>query len=84
MIRVTIELIPHGLESEAEHLHTIEIANDGSGTPERGVYKARVGRRGVRSVFIKPWREKVLAGFPRRSKNAVHLLARVLKNLGYS
>lgn len=38
MLRVTVQLIPHGDESRARTLGVMEIANDGTGTTESGSY----------------------------------------------
>lgn len=38
MIRVTVELVPHGDESRKETIATGLIANDGNGTPRYGSY----------------------------------------------
>lgn len=38
MIRVTVELIPHGDESKARMLGVMEIANDGTGDLDIGHY----------------------------------------------
>lgn len=38
MIRVTVELLPHGSESGKRTLGTLDIANDGSGNEEFGNY----------------------------------------------
>lgn len=38
MIRITVQLIPHGDESKARNLGTMEIANDGAGTLDVGDY----------------------------------------------
>lgn len=54
MIRVTVELIPHGDELRKRTLGTLEIANDGTGTENVGSYSGvlraeytpSVGRRG--------------------------------------
>lgn len=42
MIRVTIEKLPFGDESAKETLHTIIIANDGTGNARRGNYNVRL------------------------------------------
>ncbi len=39
MLRCTIELIPRGDESRKRTLGIVEIANDGTGTPEVGNYR---------------------------------------------
>lgn len=38
MIRVTVELIPHGMESKKRTIATMEIENDGTGNSEVGNY----------------------------------------------
>ena len=40
MLRVTIELVPHGDESRAKRIGEMIIANDSTGSYERGNYKA--------------------------------------------
>ena len=43
MIRITVELVPHGDESRARVLAHGIIANDGTGTLERGNYNFVLG-----------------------------------------
>jgi hypothetical protein len=38
MLRVTIELVPHGIEAAARPIATLLLANDGEGTYESGNY----------------------------------------------
>jgi len=38
MIRVTVELVPHGVESRKREIGRLEIANDGTGDEETGNY----------------------------------------------
>lgn len=75
MIRITIELVPHGDESRAKVLHVGLIANNGKGTQSRGNYWFELSQRGSRKV----WRKGPVEGFPRRSRGAWHLLHRVLE-----
>lgn len=42
MIRVTIELVPHGMEAGAQKLSVIEIANISMGTKDLGNYAWRL------------------------------------------
>ena len=75
MIRVTIELLPFGFEQNKRHLGTIEIANDGKGTKERGNYKVRL------SKFGRPftdWRNGAVLNFPRLTLGPYDLLLRAL------
>lgn len=39
MLRLTLDLFPHGEESNQETLGVIEIVNDGTGTDDIGNYK---------------------------------------------
>lgn len=75
MIRVTIELLPFGSEAGRKHLGTIDIANDGTGTAEKGNYKVRLaGFKGPAST----WRSGAVKDFPRRSRGPYDLLLRAL------
>lgn len=75
MLRVTIELLPFGSEARKRHLGTIDIANDGAGTRERGNYKVRL------SKFGRPasdWKTGAVENFPRLSLGPYDLLLRAL------
>lgn len=74
MLRVTIELLPHGDESRKRHLGTMEIANVG-GTPSRGNYRARLSKRGKPKQL---WKEGAVTGFPRKRLGPYDLLYRAL------
>jgi hypothetical protein len=75
MLRITIELVPHGVESAAKTLHVAKIWNDGSGNLASGNYEARLSTRGNRSV----WKAVRVEGFKRKRLLAWDLLYRVLK-----
>lgn len=81
MLRVKIELVPHGDETRARTLHVMEIAADRGTktTSTHAGYNARLYAKGSR-VVTKTGR---VGQFPRLSKNAWHLLARMLRNMGY-
>lgn len=68
MIRVTVELVPFGIGTPRV-IGRAEIANDGTGTPTVGNYKARFFGKSNRLL-----REVHFEGFPRKKKNAWHLL----------
>ena len=73
MLRVTIELVPLGIEAMKRTIATANIWNDGTGTPTQGNYKY--------TLFGK--RNRVLAegevkGFPRKRLLAWDLMYRVL------
>ncbi len=63
MIRVTVELLPHGDESRRRHLGTAIIANDGTGTDTQGNYNIRLSRRGQPDSA---WKTGRLTGFQRK------------------
>jgi len=71
MIRITVELLPHGSEERRRTLGTATIINDGSGTWDTGNYRAEV--KGARAV-----RRCAVLGFPRLRQDAWALLLRVL------
>lgn len=75
MIRVTIELFPHGNENKKLKIAQVDIANDGSGTDTRGNYWAKLYGRGsmrvIQTVEVKD--------FPRKRLHAMDLLYRVMK-----
>lgn len=51
MLRVTVELFPHGQVSQGKILKQVFIANDGTGTPELGNY--HVYSYGLCDTYIK-------------------------------
>lgn len=73
MIRVSIDLLPYGSEEGKKRLATMDIANDGTGTSERGNYKVRLHPN-------KEWDEKVVTNFPRKSYPVYKLLYLALKD----
>lgn len=60
MLRVTIEILSHGSAELRRTLQIIDIANDGTGTIERGNYKVRFNP-------THEWIEDYIKGFPRES-----------------
>jgi hypothetical protein len=73
MIRVTVDLLPHGSEEGKRTLTTFDIANDGTGDAERGDYKFRTGPN-------KEWIEKIVTNYPRQAYPVRKLVYLVLKN----
>jgi len=80
MIRVSFDLIPHGLESHKKSLGSLDIFNLGSGTLKSGNYGYRLfGRKGQ---LLKKGND--LVGFPRQRLLVFDLVLRVLFRLyGY-
>lgn len=78
MLRVTVEIVPHGVEADKRVIGVLEIANDGTGTASDGCYF-------VKSFITEgtPDREKL----PRRIKHKRALgfwplIARCLSKIG--
>lgn len=88
MIVVKIELWPLGYEGNKRELGRMYIANDGTGTQERGDYKVAVCRKGspiIPSTWgftngAKPAREGVVLNYPRKAYNVWRLILRALKD----
>lgn len=72
MIRVTVEVLPHGREADKYTLGEANIINDGTGTSTRGNYKYLLTHKG------RKYRSGEIKRFPRLSKNVWVLLLRCL------
>lgn len=79
MLVIKLELWPQGDQAKARPMGEIRIANDGSGTPEKGNYRVElshsgmyVGKRGV-------YRRGRVEGFPRRA-SVYEILRRALES----
>lgn len=75
MIKITIELYPHGRIEGKRRLGYAIIANDGSGTKSRGNYNIKL----FKEDDNKPWKTCEIKGFKRLLFNAWDLLYGVLK-----
>ncbi len=76
MLRITIELLPFGLELEKKLLGKIEVWNDASGTKNLGNYKFRIFEKGSEKTI---WKTGDVKGFPRKRLTSYDLLYRCLK-----
>lgn len=70
MIRIRAELLPGGREDKKQHLGTIIIANDGSGTSTRGNYNVVISKRGKGGL----WKKCTVENFPRKKLGVWDLL----------
>lgn len=82
MIVVRVDLdSAHGAEFD-EHLFTMIIGNDGSGSGSRGNYNVFLGRRGVtdaRTIINSPLRRGRVLGHARLSTHVGKLVSKALK-----
>jgi len=70
MLKITVELIPHGEEEYRTILDVMTIVNDGSGTLNNGNYNYYLSKEGTRKV----------SNFPRLEKDAWDLIKECLLN----
>ena len=73
MLRITVELVPWGVESRARIIATGTIANTGMGTPTRGDYRIE-----LRDAAGRKWKTGHIENFPRKRLLAWDLLYRAL------
>lgn len=77
MLRITIELVPYGIESKKRILAQAIISNDGTGTINRGNYQYSL----YKTQLNRTYKEGKIKDFPRKSLGVWNLLHRVLKNV---
>lgn len=78
MIKVWIELWPHGSEERKELIGLIDIINDGTGTKNTGNYITRMYRKGSIETVT---RRGEVKNFARLSRNVYDLLLLSLQDL---
>lgn len=76
MLRITIELVPWGIEARAKVIATGTIANTGTGTSTNGDYRIE-----LRDAAGRRWKTGHIKGFPRKRLLPWDLLYRALKKL---
>ena len=77
MIRVTVELLPFGDETKAEHLGTAIIANDLTGDVETGNYWATFSKWGRPNQV---WKRGQVVNFERQTRGPWDLLYLALRD----
>ena len=77
MLKITIELWPHGRQVNKPITWSGTIINEGSGTETKGNYRAFFSNRNGRGA----WRGSFLQGFPRKRDNVWKLLRDLLNNI---
>lgn len=80
MLRVTVELIPHGVEERKRTLATMTIANEGTGTLEDGNYRGNL----VAEYTGPNGRPGYVKGFHRRTQSVWSLVGAFLKLWGHT
>lgn len=76
MLRVTVELLPYGLEAGKRTLAVGYISNDGTGTHTVGNYRVN-----LRDAAGRKWKTGAITNFPRTRLLAWDLLYRCLAKL---
>ena len=77
MLRITIELVPFGVEARKREIGKIDIWNDATGGRGTGNYGWRVYKRGLPGRL---WKSGSVRRFPRLRLTAYDLLYRVLRD----
>lgn len=80
MIRVTIELLPYGFETNKKTIGVVEIANDGQGTLTKGNYTYSLSKEPPIAKTKGIWKSGNITDFPRQKLGPYDLLYRVLKS----
>jgi hypothetical protein len=83
MIRVIIELLPHGFEDGKETIGLIEIANDGIKSKEdltKGDYQYKMMKSSRYAKRPGVYKQGSIKGFPRKRLGPYDLLFRVLSD----
>ncbi len=80
MIRITIEMVPGGIDAAAYTIAQGVIVNDGHGTQRTGNYHYGITRQRKRTGPEDPgiWKRGHIESFPRKRQNIWYLLKRVL------
>jgi hypothetical protein len=71
MLRITVELLPHGRPDRARHLGTALISNDGTGDETHANYVALFSKWGRPN---ETWRRGTVLRFPRQRRGPWDLL----------
>jgi len=79
MIRITVELIPKGLEESQRTLATMEVSNDGTGDAVTGNY---VGT--LYAEYCKDGRHGRVINFNRKNQSVFSLVGAFLKLWGHT
>lgn len=97
MLRITIEMVPYGVEEAAHKIGLIEIGNDGTGNKQTGNYRCVLKKTPPWSGALKAkWKDGVfqgtpedaeviagrIEGFDRQKRGPYDLLFRALKACG--
>jgi hypothetical protein len=80
MMRVTLELLPMGNETQVRKLGEIRIANDATGSEQLGNYIVQLLRSGEYSRRRGEWKRGRVTAFPRHGLGPYDLPYRALRN----
>jgi hypothetical protein len=82
MVVVKVELWPNGDETKARTIGRIKIANDGTGTLERGNYNVELSHSGRYSNKPGVWKKGKVVGYRRLAQSPYHLVKMALTAAG--
>ena len=80
MLRVTVELLPHGFEKNKRTLAVLNIANDGTGSSDMGNYRGT-----LHAEYTGPdGRQGIVTQYRRRNQSVWSLVGAFLKLWGHT
>lgn len=80
MLRVTIEILPHGDESKSRVLGIGYVINNGEGTPDVGHYTVELLKSPEYAETKGVWKRGAVRRFPRKRLGPWDLLYRALRS----
>lgn len=80
MIRIRIELVPHGNDKIIREIGRMEIVNDGTGDNRIGNYDIRLFRRGSKTTIQNTGK---IYSYPRKAYSIWVLLKKAIEAIGF-
>ena len=80
MIRITVELLPGGIERLKRTLTVAHITNNGTGSNSWGNYSYQLEVQRGKGESHRTWKQGTVTGFPRKGRNVWHLIRKVMNH----
>ena len=83
MLRITVELLPYGSETDKQILGMAEIINDLTGDADNGNYQVKIWKLNDKTGRLKLWKKGSVKNFLRQKLTVWHLLSKALGLIKY-